>query len=432
MGFVALADGGYDSVMNRRQLLASVAAGAVGSATDGQSYAASTIDPSLPVPPLASPPPGVEYFTQERLERAIDTTVPTSHIDFTVACYVCNLWHPTPVLEKWFGGGFSEWEVMKRAQPNFPGHQQPKRPLWGCFPEDKVEWATREIDLAASSGIDVFMVDWYWHSGTMFLHEWLENAFLKSANRQKMKFALMWANHDWTNFYQSPESGQEAMLLPQVYSDADFDHLADYLIEHYFHQPNYWTIGGSPVFGIFNVDGLLNQFGGAGKLRATYDRMRERCVKSGLKGLHMHASHNYTPGQTPLEAAGFESATRYHTYPMSGSPQQIPWVRGAETSIKLWKDQAPGLKIPYFPNCPVGWDNSPRTGHRAAVFVNRTADQYERLLRAAKCFVAAQKTNPPVITLSNWNEWTEDHYLLPDEVHGYSYLEAVKRQFKGS
>ena len=28
-----------------------------------------------------------------------------------------------------------------------------------------------------------------------------------------------------------------------------------------------------------------------------------------------------------------------------------------------------------------------------------------------------------------WNEWTEDHYLLPDEVYGYSYLEAVKRQF---
>jgi hypothetical protein len=24
---------------------------------------------------------------------------------------------------------------------------------------------------------------------------------------------------------------------------------------------------------------------------------------------------------------------------------------------------------------------------------------------------------------------TEDHYLLPDEVYGYTYLEAVKRQF---
>jgi hypothetical protein len=415
--------------MNRRQFLSAAAAGAVTGVSAGPTLSADPARQPASSPPLASPPPGVEYFTQERLEKAIDITVPTDHIDFQVVSYVCNLWHPTPVLEGWFGKNFTEWEVMKRAQPNFPGHQQPKRPLWGCFPEDTVEWAAREIDLASSSGINVFMVDWYWHNGTMFLHEWLENAFLKSPNRQKMKFAVMWANHDWTNFYQSPESGQEAMLLPQVYSDADFDHLADYLIEHYFHQPNHWTIDGNPVLGIFNVNGLLNQFGGPTKLRTTFDRMRERCVKSGLKGLHIHASDNYTIGQSSLESAGFESATRYHTYPTGGPPRQIPWVQGAETAIKVWKEQAPGLKIPYFPNCPVGWDNSPRTGHRAAVFVHRTADQYERLLHAAKCFVTAQKTNPPVITLSNWNEWTEDHYLLPDEVHGYSYLEAVKRQF---
>ena len=48
---------------------------------------------------------------------------------------------------------------------------------------------------------------------------------------------------------------------------------------------------------------------------------------------------------------------------------------------------------------------------------------------AGKHFVAAHKTDPPIIYMGAWNEWTEDHYLLPDEVHGYSYLEAVKRQF---
>jgi hypothetical protein len=414
--------------MNRRQFLSTAATGALAAGLSTASTASPTSRSSSPLP-LSPPPPDVPYFTQERLEKAIDTTVPIEEIDFQVACFVCNLWHPTPVLEKWFGKNFSEWEVMKRAQPIFPGHYQPKRPLWGTHPEEKVEWATREIDLAASSGIDIFMVDWYWHDGTMFLHEWLENAFLKSPSREKLKFCVMWANHDWTNFYPSPESGQEALLLPQNYSDADFDRMTAYLIDHYFHQPNYWTLDGKPVFAIFNSGDLIARVGGPDKMHKIFDRMRDQCTKSGLKGLHLQASDGYTPGQTPIEAAGFETATRYHTYARGGQTNRTPFVEGAEYAIKIWKDQAPGLKIPYFPNCAVGWDNSPRCGARAQVFYNRTADQYERLLQAAKYFIAARKIDPPVVTLSNWNEWTEDHYLLPDEIHGYSYLEAVKRQF---
>ena len=101
----------------------------------------------------------------------------------------------------------------------------------------------------------------------------------------------------------------------------------------------------------------------------------------------------------------------------------------AEGAIRHWGEQAKNVKVPYYPQAPVGWDNSPRYGKNAHIFVNRTADQYERVLQATKCFVASRKLNPPLIYIGAWNEWTEDHYLLPDEVHGYSYLEAVRRQF---
>ena len=59
----------------------------------------------------------------------------------------------------------------------------------------------------------------------------------------------------------------------------------------------------------------------------------------------------------------------------------------------------------------------------------RTPDQYERLLRAAQHFSAASTANPKVIFLSSWNEWTEDHVLLPDTYYGYGYLDAVRRAF---
>ena len=35
-----------------------------------------------------------------------------------------------------------------------------------------------------------------------------------------------------------------------------------------------------------------------------------------------------------------------------------------------------------------------------------------------------------VVYISAWNEWTEDHCLLPDTIWGYSYLEALRRALR--
>ena len=409
--------------MNRREFL-SAAAAATTTVTIPTLAAAAT--PPSPTH-LAPPPPNVEYFTQDRLEKAIDTTQSLDGIQFQTVCYTFNPWHPSPYMENTFGKGWTEYETMRMARPQFPGHYQPKRPLWGCFNEADPEWAAREIDLASSSGIDAFMIDWYWHEGTMFYHEQLEQGFLKAPNRDKMKFAVMWANHHWPNLYPAPEQGQEATLLPQNYSDDDMTRVCEYCIEHYFTQPNYFKIKNKPVFAIFWGNHLTKYFTAA-KLHKIFDDWQDRARKSGLDGIHFQTSAEYDE-HSPLTEAGFDSATDYHAWAGGEPGKTSPYVRMCETAIKRWAERA-RVKVPYFPECPVGWDNSPRYGKKAHVYLNRTADQFERLLVAAKHFVTAKKLDPPIIYMGAWNEWTEDHYLLPDEVYGYSYLEAVKRQFR--
>ena len=50
----------------------------------------------------------------------------------TVASYYFGQYHPNdPRNEKTKGKGWTEWELVKAAKPRFPGHQQPKVPLWG-------------------------------------------------------------------------------------------------------------------------------------------------------------------------------------------------------------------------------------------------------------------------------------------------------------
>ncbi|HTS70326.1 MAG TPA: glycoside hydrolase family 99-like domain-containing protein [Terriglobia bacterium] len=385
-------------------------------------------------------PPGVPYFTREKVDSLVNTTLPIEGIPFQVMVYNFPSWHPSPVMEKTFGRGWTEFELARHAQTWFEGEIQPKQPLWGMydpsdpnsFNEADPVWAAREIDLAADSGITGFMVDWYWHEGMMFYHEQLEQGFLRAPNRQRLKFALMWANHHWSNLYPAPLQGQEAILYPQTYSEADMDRITDYLLEHYLHEPNYWRINDQPVFAIFNIEGkggILSEFG-VEKLRALLDRMRNRVAKAGLKGLHIQASHVYKAGTTPLKEAGFDSVTHYHTFAGGPPGKTTEYAEAMEKSVNLWKTTAPKVNLPYFPDCPVGWDNSPRYGRKAHMFAHRTPDQFELQMLAAKYFVAGQQTKPPVIFLSAWNEWTEDHCLLPDAVYGYAFLDAVRRQFR--
>jgi hypothetical protein len=373
------------------------------------------------------------------MERLVDTSVPVEGVPFEVVAYNFPSWHPSPAMEKYFGEGWTEFEAVRHAKPWFEDEIQPKHPLWGMydssapgsFNEADPEWAAREIELAASSGIDAFMVDWYWHEGTQFYQEQLEQGFLRAPNRHKLKFAVMWANHNWPNNYPAPIRGKEAILYPQTYSESDMDRLTDYLLEHYLRQPNAWRIDGEPVFAIFNIAGeagILRHFG-VEKLRKVFDRMQDRAARAGLKGLHIQASHIYTAGETPLKECGFSSATHYHTFGGGTPGKTTEYAEALERSIETWKATAPKLNLPYFPDCPVGWDNSPRYGSNAHCVLHRTPDQYELQLLAAKHFVASRPAHPRVIFLSAWNEWTEDHYLLPDALYGYGFLDAVRRQF---
>ena len=53
--------------------------------------------------------------------------------DYTVAAYYFPQWHHDPQHEEILGKSrdWSEWDVLKHAVPRFPGHNQPKVPVWG-------------------------------------------------------------------------------------------------------------------------------------------------------------------------------------------------------------------------------------------------------------------------------------------------------------
>ena len=421
--------------MNRRRFLTSATQASLGATvatatahaqTTGDKATAQELHAHLP-PALVGPEAEAEYFTEARMHEALGTEE-LARPKVQVIAYNFPSWHPSPWMEARFGKGWTEFDPLRNARPLFPGHTMPHYPLWGYYNEAEPAWAAREIDLAVNYGVDAWLIDWYWHEGTQFYHEQLKEGMLKASNRDKLKFAVMWANHDWKNVYPARSPSQAATMLPQTHSIADLERVTDYCAEHYFSRPNYLRIGDAPLFAFFDFGKLLEQLKADG-LKHGLDRMRERARKLGFAKLHIQVCNGYN-GHTPLQEYGFDSAAQYGTFGWTygGKPpgSRIPYGVGAVEAIQSWKQLYSGMKIPFHPCAQVGWDDSPRFEEFAAIAINRSPDQFERLVRAARHMTADQKYEK-LVYIAAWNEWTEDHVLLPDTTWGYSYLEALKR-----
>ena len=81
--------------------------------------------------------------------------------------------------------GMWEWQSVKNAVAKFPGHEWPRKPLWGYVDEADPAVMEMEIEAAAEHGVNVFIYDWYWFDGMPYLENCLNDGFLKAKNSRK-------------------------------------------------------------------------------------------------------------------------------------------------------------------------------------------------------------------------------------------------------
>lgn len=353
--------------------------------------------------------------------------------------------------EKKFGTGWSEWELVKAAQPRFPGHHQPNVPAWGYTDEaDPVQMAAK-IDAAADHGIDAFIFDWYWYDDGPFLERGLEKGFLNAKNNSRMQFGLMWANHDWIDIHPRTLEHEPAVLYPGKILPTTFEGMTDYIIEMYFKHPSYWKIQGKPYFSIYELTQLLESFGSVAATRTALDQFRQKTVKAGFPGLHLNAvvwgqpilPNEKTPADIPklIDDLGFDSVTSYvwiHHVSLPTFPQ-TPYSYVQQKYFEYWNQAETTFQVPYYPNVTMGWDSSPRACQTdpfidkgypfMATIGENTPEAFKNALQQTRTRILQRPAKDRILNINCWNEWTEGSYLEPDTVHGLQYLQAVKDIF---
>jgi hypothetical protein len=379
-----------------------------------------------------------------------------------VAAYYWPAYHDDPRFSEMgiFKEGKGEWEVIYNAVPKFEGHDQPLVPVWGYEDESDPAVVAKKIDVAVSYGVNVWAVDWYWYEGRPFLQGFLDNGLLKAPNKDKMKFYLMWANHDMNAYLDQKAHKKDSIFFYGGVDKAMFDKISDMWIS-YFKEPNYYKIDGKPVFSLYLLDTFIKGIGGVENAKTALELFRNKTVAAGFPGLHLQAIiHEWVPEKLEgvdsmnsqndvLKYFGFNSITNYqwiHYVPIK--PRQ-DYTEYAREAVKQFDKYGSDFTIPYFPHVSVGWDCNARfpnddpdpsvppkelypnimdKGVQNTV-VNRSPVAFKEALKKAKEYLKKHPDQPQIISINSWNEWSEGSYLEPDTKRGFAYLEAVKDVF---
>ena len=337
---------------------------------------------------------------------------------------------------------YGEWQSVKSAEKKFPEHTWPRRPLWGFVNEASPAIMEMEIEEALRYGVNVFAYDWYWFDRRPFLEQCLNNGFLKARNNKKMRFFIVWANHNADTFWDKRLSDEKGPMLWDGKVDrAEFERIVDRVITNYFSCENYYKIDGCPVFNIHFMQNLIKGLGGVEQTVEALEYFREQTKKAGFKDLHLQLnlvgqSKDYTGINLcydinmaeALKKIRVDSATHYHWLAFTDMNRDYEDV--IPDVVEEWENEQKNLPCTYYPQVSLGWDNNPRT-HKLLPIIckNNTPDKIEKALLAAKKFIDEHNFSTPLVTINSWNEWTETSYLQPDDLYGYGYLEAVKRVF---
>ena len=368
-----------------------------------------------------------------------------------VGVYYFGNYHLDPRNEKRLGKGWTEWKLVRESKPRFHGHDQPKIPLWGETDEADPKDMARKIDAAADHGIDAFIFDWYHYNDGPFLQRTIDDGFLRAPNRKRLKFALMWANHDWVELFPATKDGGRPLIYPGAVTPETFDRICDHVIRDYFSQPNYWLVDGKPYFSVYELTKFGESFGSFEKTKEAIARFRAKAKAAGFPDIHLNAVYWGRPNipgegtvEDPvrlIESLGFDSVTSYVWVHHVGLPKRetdFNWVR--DRYMEHWDAAAKAFSIPYYPNVSMGWDASPRTAQDGPwdpsygypysnLIVNNTPENFRQALQMTRDRLLADPKAPRIVTVNSWNEWTEGSYIEPDAKRGYAYLEAVRDVF---
>ena len=303
---------------------------------------------------------------------------------------------------------YTKWSVLD----DYPE----RRPILGYYREGDPEVADWQIKWMVEHGVTFIVYDWYWSAGGRQLEHGIHQAFFNAKYHDKIKFCLLWANHN----------------APKTSSAEDMVNVTNYWLDNYFVRDDYMKVDGKPVVVIFSPYRLTDDMGVDG-VKAAFDKSREMAKARGLSGIYFVGCTGPSRGQLEvLEKEGYDAATGYN-YPSAGDNGR--WVAPYDQMVTgyrdIWNAIADNTKLRYIPVTEPGWDSRPWNGPGARIRTGKTPEKFKKMLQYAKEFVEKRTPDakPKMALIEAWNEFGEGDYVEPHQEFGFGHADAIREVF---
>ncbi|GLQ49278.1 glycoside hydrolase family 99-like domain-containing protein [Dyella flava] len=345
----------------------------------------------------------------------------------TLVAFYLPQFHPIPENDAWWGEGFTEWQNVTRALPQFEGHAQPRLPgALGFYDLRIADVMRRQMQLAREYGIAAFCTYFYWFGGKTLLEgpllQWLNDASLD------LPLCLCWANENWSRRW---DGRADQILIGQQHSASD-DLAFIAHVSRYLSDPRYLRVDGKPLLLVYRP-GLLPE------AQSTAERWRKWCREHGIGEIYLAYVQSFD--RVDPRDIGFDGAVSFPPNNITLAPitdrQQLlnPDFHGdiydwRELVSKVSTQADPTYTL--FPCVNPGWDNEPRRSGAGRVFAHASPRGYRDWLQQAIHTAQRRKPSSPLVFVNAWNEWAEGAVLEPDSRLGFAWLQATRNALCGA
>jgi hypothetical protein len=340
-----------------------------------------------------------------------------------------------------------ETELVKQAQPLFPGHDQPHTYCLGdpaVTNWDNADPTTMgvQIELMQETGLDFAVFDTYGgmrHGRKVREYEKPITTFLEGSHRN-IGFGIMWCIDSPRVMLPVPPDADLKKEPGRAYDvTSDTAHfIVDECVKKYWSDPNYLLIDDRPYLSLYN------SVVAAGKTAAdpfhdfAYE-IKDYAVKQYGIDPYLVAVNR---GLRRAIADVIDGASGYALLPdFSGDNPIQDYNELVDGCPERWQTIANGLTVPFVPPAVLGWDASPRgtPGQRledvadkypyVPIVTGSTPEKAAEMLEATLAWTVERV--PPAERygiICAWNEISEKAALLPTVINGeadFSYLNAI-------
>ena len=330
--------------------------------------------------------------------------------------------HSIKENDKWWGKGFTEWVNVKKSNPLYEGHHQPRIPgdpekYLGYYELINPEVIKEQIKLAKSHGIYGFGIYYYWFSGKTLLEKPI-SIILKNKDID-FKFFLIWANENWTRKW---DGNDKHILIKQEYKKEDPEKFIKD-IKKYCIDNRYIKINRKPIIGIYEASKIPN-------INETIFIWRTKAKEYEIGEIYILVTLNKETVEYFQNMNLFNGAYQFSPRDSMFESNKIKSKSNSNyylyTSLlyKTFNLSNISNNFDFYFGSMVEFDNTARKKD-AVIFQKYSPEQFYMLNK--KIILLTKNKKNKYIFINAWNEWAEGTYLEPDKKYGYASINALSK-----